>query len=72
MGAIKGTITVTKYIPFTGSPAQDYEQYENALFSAMSDLVDKMGYRLEMRSDASLVKGEVWLELKAKKKDDPR
>lgn len=71
MAETKGKVTVTKYIPITGSPYDD-ERYENALFSGMQMLVSQLGYDLVMRTETNAVKGEAWIELTAKKKDDPR
>lgn len=64
-----GTVTVTRYIPITGISSRDVESYDDAMFSAMSDLMDKFGYSLVMKTETNIKKGEAWLQLTAKKKE---
>lgn len=64
-----GTIVVTRYIPVTGISSRDIESYDDAMFSAMSDLMDRVGYSLVMKTETNMRKGEAWLQLTAKKKE---
>ena len=68
MAEAKANIKVTQYVPITGISKRDTESYENALFTAMHDLVDKLGYDLIMRTETNNRKGEAWIELEARKK----
>ena len=68
MAEAKGKVTVTKYIPIIDLYSRDAEAYDMALFSAMYDLLDKLGYELTMRTDTSISKSEAWIEVSARKK----
>lgn len=69
---VKGEIIVTRYVPITGITSKDVESYDDAMFSAMSDLMGRLGYELMMRTESDMKTHEAWLQLTAKKKDDPR